>query len=437
MRNSKELAKSSERKSAVVSKKGAKSAPVRVVDVKLAAKPKDAKVAAKRSVASPTKVQPKKPAALAAARSAAMVARSAVASKHSAKKSAPAKEATETKSSAAKPVSAKSVPAKEAPRASVRAKMEAPKAPIKNIPKVVEEAPKNALVPPAILTPSAEILRPFRDAAKKNKQLARELEKQRGNRASFLAKPVKKGKKYAIDLRVHSPGTVGYFSAGGIDPGPALIRLANVKGLDMIALTDFYNAAHIDVVRNSPSVSNLKNGPLTILPAFDICCHVGTCKEVYAIVLFPEETSSATLFDVISRLGVPRTAIGRKDFVLSLPFEEILAIVEQNGGILIPSRVDKTPYRQLAIPELVERYGIHAFDLAHPDSPEFFWERWPKGGFTFFHFSNANALGQIGSRCGKVKLSQPGFPGIKELVTRRHEGAAPEAIEAEAEAESE
>lgn len=410
MRNAKELAKSGERKATMASKKSAKTAPVKVVDVKLTPKAKQQKqdaVRGRKVVAASEKSDDKR----SAKKTPQAEVVKLVTGSDRERKALPKKGVT-----AAKPESAKVTTLK----APVAKKKDEPR----QAPKAVEPAKSAAAPPPApILTPSPEILRPFRDAAKKNRQLARELERHRGNRSSFLAKPVKKGKKYAIDLRVHSPGTVGYFSAGGIDPGPALIRLAGVKGLDIIALTDFYNAAHIDVIRNSPGAANVNRGNLTILPAFDICCQIGNCREVYGIVLFPEETPSATLFEVLSRLGVPRSAFGRRDYVLSLSFDEVLAIVEGNGGVLIPSRVDKTPYRQLAIPVLVERYGMRAFDLAHPDSPEFFWERWPRGGFTFFHFSNANALGQIGSRCGKVKLSQPGFAGIKEIVQRRLEGS--------------
>ena len=277
--------------------------------------------------------------------------------------------------------------------------------------------------PPApILAPTPELLKPFRAAAKKNRLSAKEQEKNRASRANFLAKPMKKGKKYLIDLRVHTPGTVGYFAAGGIEPGPALVRLAQVKGLDILGLTDYYNASLIDAV-----LPAAQKAGLSILPGLDLCCSVGGCREVFVVTLFPENTPSATLFAVLEQLGVPRQAYGRKDYVLDRPFSEVLQIVEGCGGVVIPSRIDKTPYRQLAIAALVEEYGFHAFDLAHPDSPEFFWDRWPSGSFTFFSFSNANALGQIGNRAGRIKLGQPGYEGLRELVRRRIAGEAIEA----------
>src|SRR5262249_17492909 len=141
---------------------------------------------------------------------------------------------------------------------------------------------------------------------------------------------------------------------------------------------------------------------LTILPGVDLCCQIGSCREGYVIALFPEMTTSADIFAMLDELKVPQTAYGHKDYCVELPFGEVIRIVESRGGAVIPSRIDKTPYRQLAIPVLVEEFGIHTFDLVHPENTEFFSDRWPGGRFTFFSFSNANALAQIGSRMAKV-----------------------------------
>lgn len=276
----------------------------------------------------------------------------------------------------------------------------------------VEAAP--AETPAFLQTPSTEMLRSFREAGKRSRDLARKVERSRGGSAQFLAKQAKTGKRYAIDLRIHSPATAGYFSTGGVETGPAIVRLARVKGLDAIAVTDYYHAGALDAVQASASKTKL-----AVIPGFDICCAVGTCREVYLTALFAESTTSGDLFQVLEALQVPAEMYGRRDYCMELPLGEIIEIIESRGGALIPSRLDKTPYRQLALPALVEEYGFHAFDLVHPENTEFFKERWPAGGFTFFSFSNANALAQIGSRSANVRLKSCGFEGIKALVERR------------------
>jgi hypothetical protein len=269
-------------------------------------------------------------------------------------------------------------------------------------------------VPSLIPAPTQEVLKPFRDAAKRTKKLIKDKQKALKSRGDFIAKQNKKGRKYKIDLRVHTPGSYGFFSTGGVDPAPALVRLARVKGLDMIGVTDYYNAAYIDQVR-----AQAEGTKIVVLPGFDMCCRVGICDQITAIALFPPDRTSIDIQAALDELKVPVSAYGRPDYILEVDFSTVVDCVERRGGIIIPSRVDKTPFRRLAIPDLVESFGFHAFDLVHTENPDFFREKWPSGGFTFFSFSNANALGQVGTRSATVRLNSPGFDGLKELVARR------------------
>lgn len=268
---------------------------------------------------------------------------------------------------------------------------------------------------PAFITPTKALLRPFREAAKRNRKLALEAERRKKSSRSFLKKLPKVGLKTSADLRVHSPATRGYFSVGGVEPAVALVRLALAKKLDLIGLTDYYSADFVDLVRSAADGLSL-----TVLPGFDVRCNVAGCDDVTLTVLFPETAVAADIDAALRALGVPETAKGERDYVLQLPLEKIIEIIESRGGIIIPTRLDKTPYRQLAIPELVEKFGFHVFDLVHPENPEFFKRHWPRGEFTFFSFSNANALGQIGSRSAKLRLATQNFAGIAALVRRRN-----------------
>lgn len=276
------------------------------------------------------------------------------------------------------------------------------------------EEEKRARVLAAFTTPPEEVLKNFRKVSKEKRKEAEASKPKKGSTANFLAKPPSKGKKYSLDLRIHTPGTVGYFVSGGINPGPALSRLAKVKGLDIIGLTDFYDASLIDEI-----VSRSKDAEISILPGLDLRCEVAGCNEVYFTALFREGTTGAHIEAVLEDLQVPNTARGKKNFILGNTVDAIIAAVESRGGVVIPSRIDKTPFRQLAIPALVERYGFRTFDLVHPENMEYFKERWPDGGFTFLSFSNADALAQIGTRMATVKLSNGGFEGLKELVQRK------------------
>ncbi|MCB0345811.1 MAG: hypothetical protein KDD66_11890, partial [Bdellovibrionales bacterium] len=160
-------------------------------------------------------------------------------------------------------------------------------------------------------TPDLAKLRAFQKAQKKSKELADKTRKSGVKGKKFLAKTPRKGKTYTIDLRVHTPGTIGYFSTGGIDTGEALVRLAGVKKLDLIAITDYYNADYVDVVAKCAQKTKL-----TVVPGIDLCCQIGACREVYVTALFPETYTSEKLSVVLEELDVPEAARGREDYTM-------------------------------------------------------------------------------------------------------------------------
>jgi len=220
-------------------------------------------------------------------------------------------------------------------------------------------------------------------------------------------------KSYVMDLRVQSPASMGYLGVEGLDSAPAIVRLAKVKGLDVIAITDFYSGEFIDRM-----VTAAKSSPLTVIPGVSVRCRVKTCSDVVISCLFPESITSQGIAEFLRELQVPDDARGNPDYVITATIDQLLHSLSTRNGIAIPSRLDKTPHRLSIVPELVENYGFRAFDLAYADSTAYFKKRWPKLKFQLFTFSDANALAQIGSRNAKVKMPTPGFEGLKELIGR-------------------
>ncbi len=222
------------------------------------------------------------------------------------------------------------------------------------------------------------------------------------------------GHSYLIDLRIHSPRSLGYMAIDGIDTAPAVVRLAKVKGLDYIAVTDYFSGSSIDSVR-AASIGT----PVTVIPGTVIHCTLPECRDVYLTCLFPESFGTKEVESFLRELGVPQEAAGDGDFVLELGFDTILQILEGHGGIAIPTTMDKTPYRKAAIPTLVEKYGFRVFDLSYyPDSVAFFEKNWPELKFNLLSFSSAQALAQIGNRNSRVTLEDSGFAGIHQMALR-------------------
>jgi len=247
----------------------------------------------------------------------------------------------------------------------------------------------------------------------KKKSLAQKIEKE------VVATPPKGGKKkkYAMDLRIHTPSSLGYFGIEGIDTAPALVRLARVKGLDMIAVTDFYSAGFVDRLVEASVESGV-----TVIPGTTIRCALDECNEVILVCLFPENHTRSDIETFLNDLKVPESRAD-KDFIVPLPFREILEIIKAHNGQAIPSRMDKTPHQLTVISSLVDDYGFRAFDLAYGDSSDLFHQRWPKIKFQLFSFSNASALAQVGSRKAKLALPCSGFEGIRQMFQRESIGA--------------
>jgi hypothetical protein len=243
----------------------------------------------------------------------------------------------------------------------------------------------------------------------------REQQKEQGKTplARQIEKSGARAKSYTMDLRVHSPASLGYLGIDGLDSAPAIVRLAKVKGLDVIAITDFFSGDFVDRM-----VSAAKDSPLTVIPGVGVRCHLGSCDDLVLSCLFPECSTTGDINAFLDSIRVPASMRGEPNYRVTLPFGEILRAVDRCHGVAIPSRPDKTPQRMRVIPQLVEEFGFRAFEVAYADTASYFKKQWPKLKFQFFTFSDANALAQIGSRSARVKLPAPGFSGIREIVAR-------------------
>ena len=256
---------------------------------------------------------------------------------------------------------------------------------------------------------------------KENRPLADQIESERvacddSPTAPLIARIEKsrvRKKSYLMDLRIHSPSSLGCSGIDGIDAAPALVRLAKVKGLDMIGVTDYYQSAFAERV-----IQAAKDHPLVVIPGVDLRCVVGTCDDVTLSCFFPEETTPEHVNQFLNALAIPMQARGREGYIVRSDFATVLSVIDQFGAVALPSRVDKTPHRFSAVPVLIEKYGFRAFDVAHPETATIFKKRWPKLKCKLFSFSSANALAQVGSRVERVKLPSNDFAGLSALVSR-------------------
>lgn len=243
--------------------------------------------------------------------------------------------------------------------------------------------------------------------------------KTNGNKKARLTSQIEKtssakSTNYVLDLKVNSPASLDYLSIDGLESAPAMVRLSKVKGLDVIAITDLYSGDFID-----PLLSAAHGTRLTVIPGVSLRCAVGGCTDVILSCLFPETTTTQDVRSFLAELDIPKHVAGDTSYVVSHPLDTVLHILDSRHGAAIPTRIDKTPHRLSALENLVETYGFRTFDLAYSDTAQVFKKRWPKIKFNLFSFSDAYGLAQIGSRSVRVKMTAPGFAGIREIVARQ------------------
>ena len=156
---------------------------------------------------------------------------------------------------------------------------------------------------------------------------------------------------YVADLHIHSCLS----PCGDNDMTPANIAgMAAVKGLDVIAVTD-----HNSCRNCAPAMKMAEEYGVIALPGMELC----TEEEVHVVCLFPD-LQAALDFDAYvydKMLKIPNKEkifgeqllyndmdeiIGKEPNLLlcntSIGFDEVYALTEERGGIMIPAHVDKT-----------------------------------------------------------------------------------------------
>jgi PHP family Zn ribbon phosphoesterase len=223
-------------------------------------------------------------------------------------------------------------------------------------------------------------------------------------------------RSYSLDLRIHTPASDGYLTIGGIDTAPALVRLAKVKGISALGITDFYSTDYIERVLEAAIGSNI-----LIVPGFTLRAQLDECHDLPLIALFPNTLPITQLSDLIDAFQVPKKLRGKNDFLVKVPLSEIIDQIEALEGIVIPSRIDKTPLRSAVVRRLIEKFDFTTFDLAYFDSQSLIKKQFPKRQLNLWNFSSAFSLAQVGSRTADVKLAEVSFSEIASLAQRKVE----------------
>ena len=142
---------------------------------------------------------------------------------------------------------------------------------------------------------------------------------------------------YRVDLHVHSPASADY--RGDKDVSPYKFISAFVaRGFDLIAITDHNTGTYIDQAIKARDLIAAKEGKnITVLPGVELNVSPG----VHLLAILPEG-GSASISDLLSRLGLPFEQHGSANKFISQLIGDVARVVHERRGLLIGAHCNST-----------------------------------------------------------------------------------------------
>lgn len=139
---------------------------------------------------------------------------------------------------------------------------------------------------------------------------------------------------WAVDLHVHTPASRDaqeQLDKYGATTPEEVVAAAVAAGLDAIAITDHNTAAWCDPVRQAAA-----HHDLIVLPGVEI-----STQEGHLLAIWDEDMPTATIEDVLSKLGISHTDRGRLDICAGYGFAKTARIICESGGLAIAAHADR------------------------------------------------------------------------------------------------
>jgi len=213
-----------------------------------------------------------------------------------------------------------------------------------------------------------------------------------------------------VDLHVHTPASACYNEKGGEDTARRIIEKAKDVNLEMIAITDHHSVEWLDIMREASEQMSFP-----VIPGIEISMKFKQYPSVYFLALFPEETPTSKLRELLEKLKIPNESRGFCSFRVEEEPGFLLEEVYKLGGILISDHMDKTKDRRNFLPYLINEYDINLFEWKN-ESFEDEFKKIAKGKiFHSFVFSDSHSPDTVGKRKTSVPLKEASFKSLKGL----------------------
>ncbi|MFO7153605.1 MAG: PHP domain-containing protein [Caldicoprobacter oshimai] len=206
--------------------------------------------------------------------------------------------------------------------------------------------------------------------------------------------------RIAVDLHIHS--ALSPCADDDMTPNN-IVNMAVLKGLDAIAITD-HNSCD-----NVKAIMKVADDRVLVLPGME----VQTKEDVHLLCYF-DDIKSLLDFDAHIRNFMPKMPnvphifgnqyimdendqiIGEREHLLlsslDLSVDQIVQLVSQRGGVVVPAHVDRPSYSIISQLGLIPPdLGFNVLEVSKFDTNYTMYLQ----GFRYIHSSDAHQLGQI------------------------------------------
>ena len=225
---------------------------------------------------------------------------------------------------------------------------------------------------------------------------------------------------YKFDFHTHTPESSDYPSKA--DTPEEWLRACMDSGVDCVAVTDHVSGGWIDALKTTYGHIDKDAEwyrPLTIYPGVELTVSIGVAR-VHLLAIFDPASDSAKVTGVLGKCGIIEGHGDAQATFSSESIENIIKIVHEANGLLIPAHIDKEKgllhgvvntnneikgwISQLSAAEFVDHEflgGVSeelAADAKH---------------LAKVSGSDAHRLGDLGNRSTWIKMGDPSLDGLR------------------------
>ena len=133
-----------------------------------------------------------------------------------------------------------------------------------------------------------------------------------------------------VDLHVHTPASSDMAERWKGACPEDVVRIAQEKQLDAIAITDHNTAMWCDRVRKAA-----EGTPLTVFPGVEISTHQG-----HILAIFDTDVSATAIEDLLIKVGFDRDKFGSLDFATEKGIVDVSNCISEADGVAVAAHAD-------------------------------------------------------------------------------------------------